>query len=47
LAGLARGGRTDVGVYFCGPNVAARDIRKACKEATVDEVRFKFWKEHF
>ncbi|KAK5170974.1 uncharacterized protein LTR77_004118 [Saxophila tyrrhenica] len=47
LAGLARGGRTDVGVYFCGPNVAARDIRRACKEATVDEVKFKFWKEHF
>lgn len=47
LPGLARSGRTDVGVYFCGPNVAARDIRKACKEATVEEVRFKFWKEHF
>lgn len=47
LAGLTRNERTDVGVYFCGPNVAARDIKKACKEATVDEVRFKFWKEHF
>ncbi|KAF2721354.1 hypothetical protein K431DRAFT_320440 [Polychaeton citri CBS 116435] len=39
--------RTDVGVYFCGPNIAARDIRKACKEATVKDVRFNFWKEHF
>ncbi|KAK3710479.1 hypothetical protein LTR37_010322 [Vermiconidia calcicola] len=47
LPGLARGSRTEVGVYFCGPNVAARDIKKACKEATVDEVDFKFWKEHF
>ncbi len=47
LAGLARGNKTEVGVYFCGPNTAARDIRKACKEATVDEVKFKFWKEHF
>ncbi|KXT00906.1 hypothetical protein AC578_5712 [Pseudocercospora eumusae] len=47
IAGINQGGRTDVGVYFCGPNVAARDIRKACKEATVKEVKFKFWKEHF
>ncbi|KAH9829003.1 FAD-binding domain [Teratosphaeria destructans] len=39
--------KAEVGVYFCGPNTAARDIRKACKEATVDEVKFKFWKEHF
>ncbi|KAK3723200.1 hypothetical protein LTR37_001923 [Vermiconidia calcicola] len=47
MPGLARGSKTEVGVYFCGPNVAARDIKKACKEATVDEVDFKFWKEHF
>ncbi|KAF2170159.1 hypothetical protein M409DRAFT_51911 [Zasmidium cellare ATCC 36951] len=47
IAGLDRGGRTDVGVYFCGPNVAARDIKKACKEATVRQVNFRFWKEHF
>lgn len=49
IPGLAKGARqkAEVGVYFCGPNTAARDIRKACKEATIDEVRFKFWKEHF
>ncbi|TKA65607.1 hypothetical protein B0A55_09896 [Friedmanniomyces simplex] len=51
IPGLVRpdGGKrkTEVGVYFCGPNVAARDIKKACKEATVGDVRFKFWKEHF
>lgn len=47
MPGLATGGRTDVGVYFCGPNTGARDVRRACKEATVDEVRFKFWKEHY
>ncbi|EME46103.1 hypothetical protein DOTSEDRAFT_70188 [Dothistroma septosporum NZE10] len=47
IAGLDRGGRTDVGVYFCGPNVAARDIKRACKEATVEQVKFRFWKEHF
>ncbi|KAK5109329.1 hypothetical protein LTR62_007098 [Meristemomyces frigidus] len=40
-------GKTEVGVYFCGPNVAARDIKKACKAATVADVKFKFWKEHF
>ncbi|KAK5692952.1 hypothetical protein LTR97_010428 [Elasticomyces elasticus] len=51
LPGLLRpdGGKkkTEVGVYFCGPNVAARDIKKACKQATVQDVKFKFWKEHF
>ncbi|KEZ42411.1 Cytochrome b-245 heavy chain subunit beta [Scedosporium apiospermum] len=39
--------RTTVGVYFCGPSAAARDIKKACKQATVSEVLFRFWKEHF
>lgn len=38
---------TEVGVYFCGPNVAARDIKSACKVSSCPEVRFKFWKEHF
>lgn len=47
IAGLDKGGRTDVGVYFCGPNVAAREVKRACKEATAKEVKFKFWKEHF
>ena len=44
---LGRGKKTNVGVYFCGPNAAARDIERACKVATVPEVRFRFWKEHF
>lgn len=38
---------TDVGVYFCGPNTAARDIKKATSEATEEDVRFRFWSEHF
>ena len=38
---------TDVGVYFCGPNTAARDIKKATREATKEDVRFRFWKEYF
>jgi NADPH oxidase len=25
----------------------ARDIKKACKQATAREVQFRFWKEHF
>ena len=37
----------DVGVYFCGPNAAAKDIKKAAKGATGKGVRFRFWKEHF
>jgi len=47
LRGTEGNMRTKVGVYFCGPNVAARDIKKACKEVTVREVKFSFWKEHF
>ncbi|KAI9870491.1 MAG: hypothetical protein M1830_004165 [Pleopsidium flavum] len=47
IGGLEGTLRTDVGVYFCGPNVAARDIQKACKVATGADVRFRFWKEHF
>ena len=39
--------KTDVGVYFCGPSAAARDIKRACKEAMAESVRFRFWKEHF
>ena len=38
---------TDVGVYFCGPNTAARDINEATRDATGEDVRFRFWKEHF
>ena len=30
-----------------GPNVAARDIKRACKKATTRDVNFSFWKEHF
>ncbi|OMP82394.1 Superoxide-generating NADPH oxidase heavy chain subunit A [Diplodia seriata] len=47
MSGLESSLRTDVGVYFCGPSVAARDINKACKAATCPDVRFRFWKEHF
>ncbi|KAL8759161.1 MAG: hypothetical protein Q9199_000981 [Rusavskia elegans] len=47
IGGLEGSLKTDVGVYFCGPNPAARDIKRAAKEATSGEVRFRFWKEHF
>ncbi|SLM36801.1 nadph oxidase [Lasallia pustulata] len=47
LGGLQRELATHVGVYFCGPNAAARDIRGACREVTGQDVRFRFWKEHF
>jgi len=40
-------GRTDVGVYFCGPNIAAGEIRKACGANTGGDVKFRFWNEHF
>ncbi|KAF2857505.1 hypothetical protein K470DRAFT_273235 [Piedraia hortae CBS 480.64] len=47
IPGLARGKETRVGVYFCGPNSAARDIKAACIRASSEKVRFRFWKEHF
>ncbi|KAI0809830.1 cytochrome b-245 heavy chain subunit beta [Xylaria sp. FL0064] len=47
INGLEGSMQTTVGVYFCGPSVAARDIQKAAKSATCREVRFRFWKEHF
>ncbi|KAI4287696.1 MAG: hypothetical protein L6R35_003047 [Caloplaca aegaea] len=47
IGGLEGSLKTDVGVYFCGPNRAARDIKRAAKEANGGEVRFRFWKEHF
>jgi NADPH oxidase len=47
MGGLEGSLKTDVGVYFCGPNIAARSIKAACKEAGTRDTRFKFWKEHF
>lgn len=39
--------RAEVGVYFCGPNAAAKDVKKAASTASNKDVKFKFWKEHF
>ena len=47
IGGLNGNLRSTVGVYFCGPNVAARDIKRACREVSTKDVRFRFWKEHF
>ncbi|KAI2795237.1 hypothetical protein POX_a01842 [Penicillium oxalicum] len=47
IQGLQTASATEVGVYFCGPNAAARQINEAAKNASSKEVRFKFWKEHF
>lgn len=47
LPGLEGSLRTDVGVYFCGPSAAARDIKAAAKRCSKDAVKFRFWKEHF
>jgi NADPH oxidase len=43
----SKSGVTEVGVYFCGPSAAARDIKKASQLADSKQVKFKFWKEHF
>ncbi|GAM42514.1 hypothetical protein TCE0_044f16563 [Talaromyces pinophilus] len=47
LSGLESSITTKVGVYFCGPNSAARQIRQAAQESSSREVKFNFWKEHF
>ncbi|KAL1302649.1 hypothetical protein AAFC00_003016 [Neodothiora populina] len=47
IDGLGAGGNTEIGVYFCGPNIGARDVQKACQRASKRPVKFKFWKEHF
>ena len=47
IGGLEGMIKTNVGVYFCGPNTAARDIKYACKQATCEEVNFSFWKEQY
>ncbi|KAK5211470.1 hypothetical protein LTR20_006172 [Exophiala xenobiotica] len=39
--------KATVGVYFCGPGAAAREIKDACKHTSNDLVKFRFWKEHF
>lgn len=39
--------KAEIGVYFCGPNTAAREIRRACRESTDRDVKFRFWKEHY
>lgn len=39
--------KATVGVYFCGPSAAAREIKTACKATSNDLVKFRFWKEHF
>lgn len=46
IQGLGRD-TTTVGVYFCGPDIGAQDIKKACDKASVRSVKFRFWKEHF
>ncbi|KAI9886518.1 MAG: hypothetical protein M1823_001699 [Watsoniomyces obsoletus] len=45
IGGLEGTLKTNIGVYFCGPNNAARDIKRACKNAKCEEVNFSFWKE--
>ncbi|KAI9370860.1 FAD-binding domain-containing protein [Aspergillus egyptiacus] len=47
ISGLHTHSRTEIGVYFCGPNVAARQIKAAAAASSTKDVKFKFWKEHF
>lgn len=47
MSGLENQMKTNVGIYYCGPSGGGRDIRIACKTASCDVVKFRFWKEHF
>ncbi|KAI9932667.1 hypothetical protein MW887_008916 [Aspergillus wentii] len=47
IPGLQNTVTTEIGVYFCGPNAAARQIQEASKSSSTKDVKFKFWKEHF
>lgn len=47
MRGLQSASTTEIGVYFCGPNTAARQIDEAARLSSTKDVRFKFWKEHF
>ncbi|OJI91335.1 hypothetical protein ASPTUDRAFT_187100 [Aspergillus tubingensis CBS 134.48] len=47
LSGVHGNSTTEIGVYFCGPNAAARQIREAAMSTSTRDIRFKFWKEHF
>jgi len=46
-AKLTAQSKVTVGVYFCGPSLAAREIKSACNATSNDLVKFRFWKEHF
>ena len=47
LGGLEANSSNEVGVYFCGPNAASKAVKKATKDVSTQDVKFKFWKEHF
>ncbi|KKK25768.1 hypothetical protein ARAM_002034 [Aspergillus rambellii] len=47
MSGLYGHSTTEIGVYFCGPNAAARQIKAATIASSTRDVKFKFWKEHF
>lgn len=47
MSGLNSSTATEIGVYFCGPNTAARQIREAAMGSSTKDIKFKFWKEHF
>ncbi|KAM6517709.1 hypothetical protein FSOLCH5_008676 [Fusarium solani] len=47
LNGLEGTLQTKAGVYFCGPSAAAREIKSACRQASTQDIKFMFWKEHF
>ncbi|KAK4054161.1 hypothetical protein OIV83_001187 [Microbotryomycetes sp. JL201] len=47
LPGREASVKTNVGVFYCGPNELAKTLKVACVDASTPAVRFAFRKEHF
>ncbi|KAM0789559.1 hypothetical protein ACM66B_000370 [Microbotryomycetes sp. NB124-2] len=39
--------QTSVGVFYCGPNALAKNLKQVCATASTPSVKFTFRKEHF
>jgi len=47
ITGMESSLQTRIGVFYCGPSTAARQIKKAAQDASCQDVKFSFFKEHF
>lgn len=45
-AAKKRFSKPKVGVFFSGPQNAATDVQRACKDVSDHDIKFEFWREH-